>query len=85
MTGNNRIGDGTSCSLMELEMWCPSCDQGNVVEALIKHTGEVIFVCEECEAMWHRRVDISEKGFEDLGNYLISLGLQPLRDELSVK
>ena len=69
---------------MELEMWCPRCSQGEVVETVIKATNEAILVCKECDAMWHRRDEVGTTKFADLGTYLRALGRQPQWDELTV-
>ena len=53
-------------------MVCPCCRQGEVNELLIKPTGETIFCCEECEACWKARDEISNsRGFQ-LGPWLKS-------------
>jgi hypothetical protein len=33
-------------------MECPRCQQGNVQSYLLRFTGEVFQVCDECEASW---------------------------------
>lgn len=65
-------------------MLCPRCEQGNVVAARIKATGERIFVCQECEATWLSREEISSKRSLDFGTYMEEVGLKPLWDELVV-
>lgn len=65
-------------------MWCPRCEQGEVVAANINKTKDTVFVCEECEATWLNKVDIGREQFVDFGTYMKSIGLEPLWSEITV-
>lgn len=65
-------------------MWCPRCDQGEVVMATINKTKDAIYICEECEATWFNESDIGEKPFVDFGIHMKSLGLEPLWSEITI-
>ncbi len=65
-------------------MWCPRCKQGEIIMAKINKTQNMILVCEECEAAWFYEKDIGVKDFVDFGNYMKSLGLKPIWDEITI-
>jgi transcription elongation factor Elf1 len=65
-------------------MWCPRCEQGEVVKALINKKNSIIYVCEECEATWLTEADIGVKQFVDFGSHMKSLGLDPLWGEITI-
>ncbi len=64
-------------------MWCPRCDQGNVVKVRINKTGEVVHICEECEALWQTDVKVAPTGFVDFMTYVTPFGLEGNWSELS--
>jgi uncharacterized protein (DUF983 family) len=68
----------------ENKMICPRCEQGDIAIATITKTGQSVYVCEECEAMWFAKNDIGPSSFVDFGTYMEEIGLLPLWDELSV-
>lgn len=57
---------------------CPRCQQAYLLKAKIKKINKVIFLCEECEAIWLENQDINLLNFVDFGTYLVSHRLQPL-------
>ena len=63
-------------------MLCPRCEQGDVVEAKIKKTGQIIYLCQECEATWFAREKIGIEAFVDFGTYMEEHAMQPLWEEL---
>ncbi|WCE32068.1 hypothetical protein [Vibrio sp. SCSIO 43137] len=65
-------------------MWCPRCEQGEVVKATIKKTQNTIYVCDECEATWFNKSEIDSKSFVDFGSYMKSIDLEPLWSEIAV-
>lgn len=65
-------------------MLCPRCEQGDLVEARIKKTGQMLFICQECEATWFTKEGILTSPFIDFGVYMIKIGLQPLWSELAI-
>jgi transcription elongation factor Elf1 len=54
---------------------CPRCNQGWVSDARIKTSGEVIRVCDECEAAWPNGVSVAFDSFTDMSTSLKSKGL----------
>ena len=66
-------------------MWCPRCEQGEIVRAGILNTGKEVYVCKECEATWFSAREISISTFVDFGTYMEAMGLRPLWDELDVE
>lgn len=65
---------------------CPCCNfQGVLFHATIVATGEQVVVCDECEALWKKDVDISEDTCVGLSSYLKSLGLLGRWAELHVE
>jgi transposase-like protein len=66
-------------------MWCPRCDQGNIVKAEIKATCETIFICEECDAVWLGQSNISRTNFIDFSVLMESKKLEPLWSELTLR
>ena len=64
--------------------FCPRCEQGQVFPAKIGATGELVQVCEECDASWFATETLSAVRFRDLGTLLRERGLSPLWDGLAV-
>lgn len=31
---------------------CPYCNQGQIMEVIVKKTKEIIYICEECDMVW---------------------------------
>lgn len=65
-------------------MWCPRCNQGEVVKAIINKTNEIIWLCEECEATWFAEADVGVKPFVDFGSHMKSMGLDPIWHEITI-
>ncbi len=63
-------------------MWCPRCDQGEVMKARIEKTGEIVHICEECEALWPSDVDVDAAGFVDFKTYVTKFGLEGTWSEI---
>lgn len=68
----------------KMNMWCPRCDQGEIVKAKILATGESVRVCQECDALWTAGVEIQNDNFIDFSTFAKSKGLQGLWTELQV-
>lgn len=67
-----------------IRYWCPRCDQGWVVPAVVRRFGVGLLVCRECEAVWRPFAEPEAADFGDLGELLEGLGLHPCWDELDV-
>ncbi len=63
-------------------MQCPRCGQGEVVRAKITATGEVVHICQECDALWPDGVRIESDNFIDFSTFVRPKGLQGLWSEL---
>ncbi|MDE9364375.1 hypothetical protein PZ938_02045 [Luteipulveratus sp. YIM 133132] len=61
---------------------CPSCGQGAVEKMRIMATGELIQLCDECEATWLGDVEPLAPGFDDFGLFMERRGLRPDWSEL---
>ena len=59
---------------------CPRCSQGSVISRRVVATGELISVCEECEATWLHPTQPAATGFEDLRLFLTA---RELKDDWS--
>jgi hypothetical protein len=65
-------------------MWCPRCDQGEIVKAKITATGEIVHVCQECDALWLDGIKIKGDNFKDFSAFVKPKGLQGLWSELQM-
>lgn len=60
----------------ERHVVCPRCEgQGDVIEACVKATGAMVFVCDECEATWFERAAVGSEPWVDFGGFMKSIGL----------
>ena len=60
-----------------MKQLCPRCNQGWVLKVRHKKTGEIVWVCEECEALWNEAQPISIAEFTDFQTYFENKG-QPI-------
>ncbi len=59
-------------------MVCPRCDgQGIVLRVRLKSTGQMLFMCDECNALWKAVEEIRHPGWEDFNTYMRARGLDP--------
>ncbi|SFJ33561.1 hypothetical protein SAMN05421753_11899 [Planctomicrobium piriforme] len=66
-------------------MQCPRCDGQGIVEKLrVRSTGEILYVCDECEATWLETEKISIDSFRDFTTYMRSIGLKGLLPEIEI-
>lgn len=65
-------------------MWCPRCDQGFVKTARIINTGEIVRICEECDALWRSDIEVSASNFVDYSQYVMPMGLRGLWNDLEI-
>ena len=65
-------------------MYCPRCEQGLVVLALIRKTGEPICICDECDAVWVNSENIQKVNFIDYTEFMSERNLDPLWNELEI-
>ena len=64
-------------------MVCPRCDgQGDVIKVRIIATGEIVFLCDECDALWRQGTPIVVKSFTDFSTYVGQYGLKALWNEI---
>lgn len=65
-------------------MLCPRCDgQGSIQRVRVNATGEVVQLCNECDAMWVANELPSLDSFQDFGTFMQSKGLQGLWSEIT--
>lgn len=65
-----------------MKQLCPRCEQGHIEKVTVRRSSEVLFVCAECEATWFSKESIGAVPWVDFGTYLMSIGGQPLWDEV---
>lgn len=54
-----------------MKITCPRCDgQGYVLKAKVKKTDQILWICEECNALWLDRSEIKETNFVDAQTYI---------------
>ena len=39
-------------------MICPYCEQGNILNVVVKKSGRKVLICEECDTIWLREIDV---------------------------
>ena len=62
---------------------CPRCDgQGHIFKKLIKFNKEMIYICDECDAIWFNDEKIQSGNFIDYSTYMESLSRKGLWSEL---
>lgn len=64
-------------------MLCEFCFQGNVLNAKVKNTSEIICICDECDTVWYKKDSVvcvtnyydymSERNLPALWNEIIIL------------
>ena len=74
----------SSTSARNVSPLCPRCEQGQVFPAKIAATGELLQVCEECEATWDAAEVLTLVRFRDLGTLFEERGLSSVWDELEL-
>ena len=66
-------------------MLCPRCDeQGEVQLVVITKTGERVYLCDECDALWREGTDIDKATFVDFSSYVAQFGLNGTWNEIEV-
>ena len=65
-------------------MYCPYCEQGKIVKAIVKSSGELIFICEECDTVWASHEKISSHTGLVFSLYADVHNLESLWSELEV-
>jgi hypothetical protein len=64
---------------------CPRCDgQGIVHTARIIATGEIVHLCDECDAIWPNGVEVRLNTFLDFQTYVEQFGLKGLWSEIEI-
>lgn len=66
-------------------MICPRCDgQGELVIARINATGEVVRLCDECDALWPGSGPLDGTAFIDFSTYVAQWGLLGRWNEITI-
>ena len=66
-------------------MLCPRCDQQRSVHRVrIIATGEIVHLCDECDALWPSGVEVARTWFQDFSNYVAPLALRGVWKELTL-
>ncbi|MEX5298431.1 hypothetical protein RCG67_06590 [Kocuria sp. CPCC 205292] len=61
---------------------CPDCEYGTVAHYRVEATGEVVQVCDECDALWEAEEDLTAPSVTTIERYLSLRGLPLLRSGL---
>ena len=63
-------------------MICPYCEQGEILKAKVKKTGEIIYICDECDSVWKQKIiDDNATNFYD---YAEENNIQITGDDLEI-
>lgn len=66
-------------------MRCPRCGpEGTVLSARIHSTGEIVHLCDECDALWPSGVPVAVKSHVDFATYVEPYGLKALWSEIEI-
>jgi hypothetical protein len=68
----------------ELRYWCPACDQGWILHAVVKKDGTSIRLCEECETLWFSTSQIGTEECKNFSIYMESIDLNGLWEEIEI-
>lgn len=62
---------------------CPFCDgNGAIHQAKIKNTNKIIYICNECDTIWHTR-EVKEENCDNFQTYMLEeFGLTATWDNL---
>lgn len=63
---------------------CPRCGQGTVLQVRIDALGIDLWLCDECDALWHDRNAIGPGGFVDFSTFMEAHGRPGLWSELTL-
>lgn len=62
---------------------CPRCDgQGNILRKKIRFNHQIIYICDECDAVWFNDQNIQTENFIDYSVYMETLSKKGLWSEL---
>jgi hypothetical protein len=65
-----------------MKIICPRCCQDYLIHAKIKATGEIVLVCDECEALWTEDQNPSVDYCYDMRTFLESKGIEACWESL---
>lgn len=66
------------------KLWCPVCDQGWVVAAVVKADRSSIWVCQECEVLWTGNVKPEREPDDTFTTHMEAKGLVGTWSELEL-
>lgn len=65
-----------------MQVYCPFCEgQGEIYKTRIKATREIIYICGECDTVWHT-ASIDTINCQPFDCMMLNKGLKPLWCEL---
>ena len=65
-------------------MICPFCEQRDIVKTKVKKTGNTIFICEECDAVWKQETDIGTNNVTNFEDYAKKNNISNSWEELEI-
>ncbi len=68
--------------IKRLPIICPVCHVGDILRVRVKKTGDYIYICRECDAVWFCMESIKFETYNIYGIYMNRLGLKDSWDEI---
>lgn len=53
---------------------CPRCEQDYVYQQRIRPLNQVVYLCEECDALWEIGMTLSKETYQDFQSYMQAFG-----------
>ncbi len=83
MTEQDLIPSDTSGSQSE-KVECPGCHQSWVLKVRVRQTGDIVYLCDDCETLWLSPESIGEFYPTNYTFYMHERGLPGLWDQIEV-
>jgi hypothetical protein len=61
---------------------CSTCEQGIIHKVRIKLNGKIAFLCDECDAFWLDKDNLTHGNGIDFWEYMTNLNLKPYWENL---
>lgn len=65
-------------------VWCPWCDQGWIHEVRINALDRIVYLCDECDTLWHTPEEIGPEPMESYHHFMRAHGLPDVWSELTI-
>ncbi len=71
--------------MCECAIICPRCGQGEVLNFIVKQNKVSLWLCDECDATWFSKDNITTGPFEDFSTVMKGYGIESIWDNLERK